>query len=75
MDFIAELNNRFYHHPPKDENTRKDHETIRQGCRGTAEIINALCPNGREKSIAITRLEEVMFWANAAIARQSDNTD
>ena len=24
---------------------------------------------GREKSLAITRLEEIMFWASAALAR------
>jgi hypothetical protein len=27
------------------------------------------CPEGRELSLALSNLEEVMFWANAAIAR------
>jgi hypothetical protein len=28
-----------------------------------------LCPGSRELSLAITKLEEAVFWANAAIAR------
>ena len=30
--------------------------------------INELCPKGRERKIALQRLEEVMMWANKAIA-------
>jgi hypothetical protein len=29
-------------------------------------------PEGREKALAVTHLEEVMMWSNAAIARQAD---
>ena len=29
--------------------------------------INELCPKGRERKIALQRLEEVMMWANKAI--------
>jgi len=31
-------------------------------------IIN-YCPDSRERSLALTKLEECMFWANASIAR------
>lgn len=34
-----------------------------------AYVINATCPDGREKSLAMTKLEEAAMWANAAIAR------
>lgn len=30
--------------------------------------INNLCPKGRERKIALQRLEEVVMWANKAIA-------
>ncbi len=30
--------------------------------------INDLCPKGRERKIALQKLEEVMMWANKAIA-------
>lgn len=30
--------------------------------------INELCPKGRERKIALQRLEEVVMWANKAIA-------
>lgn len=30
--------------------------------------INSLCPKGRERKIALQRLEEVVMWANKAIA-------
>ena len=36
-----------------------------------AHVLNELVPDSREKSLAITHLEEVMMWSNAAIARQA----
>lgn len=42
---------------------------LRTACKNIASDIDAACPNSREKSVAMTKLEEVMFWANAAIAR------
>lgn len=64
-----DIRNRFEYHPPKDEQTKAAHERIRELCMITALEINVLTPEGREKSLAITKLEEAMMWANAAIAR------
>ncbi len=36
-----------------------------------AKLLNKLCPESREKSLALTHLEEVVFWANASIARET----
>lgn len=34
-----------------------------------AHLIDKRCPNSREKSLALTNLEQAMMWANAAIQR------
>lgn len=65
-----DIENRFNYHKP-DAQAVKDHEEIREVCKSVAHLFDRL-PNGREKASAITKLEEAMFWANAAIAR--DNT-
>lgn len=64
-----EIDNRFVYHPPTDDKTRETHEFVRTTFRLAAETINNILPEGREKAIAMTKLEEGMFWANAAIAR------
>lgn len=38
------------------------------GCSMAIQIIR-LCPESREKSLALTKLEESVMWANASIAR------
>lgn len=63
-----DLRNRFTYHPPKDDQPDK-YNAIRQSLLAMALMLNDLCPDGREKSLAITNLEQVGFWANAAIAR------
>ncbi|MGH3375967.1 MAG: DUF7681 family protein [Actinoallomurus sp.] len=39
-----------------------------------ADALNEVLPEGREKSLAITNLEQAMFWANAAVARQEETS-
>ena len=38
--------------------------------RTLAHHFNDVLPDGREKAVALTKIEEAMFWANASIARQ-----
>lgn len=64
-----EIENRFTYHAPKGDQPEKYVE-IRELAKAFAYLINQLCPEGREKSLAITHLEEVVFWSNAAIARE-----
>jgi len=66
-----ELARRFNYHPPKTDETRGRHERVRDVCRAAAEeLVQLTGPPTREQSLAITALEESMFWANAAIARE-----
>ena len=62
------LENNFMYHAPKDGQQEK-YTAIRDKAKGLAYLIDELCPNSREKSLAITKLEEVSMWANASIAR------
>lgn len=67
-----DIENRFAFHAASRQEKRDDHTSARQGCRQLADRLNNLLPEGREKSAAMTKLEEVMFWANAAIARAGE---
>lgn len=66
----ADLDARFRHHPPRTPERVEAHEYARSLVRALADELNDTLPEGREKSLVITRLEEALFWANAAIARQ-----
>jgi hypothetical protein len=63
-----QIENNFRYHPPKEGQPAR-YETIRNLAKSYAEAIETLCPNSREKSLAMTKLEEAVFWANASIAR------
>lgn len=69
-DAIDALANRFNYHPANTPERQKAHENVREDLKHVAINLLALLPEGREKSLAFTKLEEAMFWANAAIARQ-----
>lgn len=65
---IDELINRFAYHAPTPEKVER-HSVVRSEVYDLADWFQVWLPDGREKSLAITKLEEAMFWANAAIAR------
>lgn len=65
-----DINNRFVHHAPiGDQRTR--YAMIRGELCAVAKDIVRLTPKSREQSLALTHLEEAMFWANASIARNT----
>jgi hypothetical protein len=62
------IENNFSYHAPKMGQPEK-YEAIRQKAKELAYLIEETVPNSREKSLAMTNLEQVGFWANAGIAR------
>lgn len=65
----ADLRHRFGFHPASTEEKALAHGSVRSRALQLALQLDEALPPGREKSLAMTGLEEVMFWANAAIAR------
>lgn len=63
-----QLENNFKYHSPKDGQPEK-YTAIREKAKELAYLIDEFCPNSREKSLAITKIEESSMWANASIAR------
>ena len=62
------IENVFTYHTPKEGQPEK-YELLRAKAKELAYLIDELCPNSREKSLAMTKLEESSMWANASIAR------
>lgn len=58
----------FVHYPPTEEQ-RERCGTIRAAGRAFAVLVDEQCEDSREKSLALTKIEEAVFWANAALAR------
>ncbi|MCA0268773.1 MAG: hypothetical protein LCH53_06095 [Bacteroidetes bacterium] len=59
----------FTYHPPT-ENQVLRFQTLREDAADFARVLDIVCPEGREKALALTKLEEVVMWANAAVARE-----
>jgi len=65
---MEKLHNNFTYHAPTTE-AKKKFAALRTHFCGVAAAVDVACPNSREKSLALTKIEEAMMWANAAIAR------
>lgn len=68
----ADIDNRFDFHPATTAEKRGEHGSVREACKALAHFLDRHVPPSREKALAITNLEQTMFWANAAIAREAD---
>jgi hypothetical protein len=69
---ITDLKNRFTYHPPKDGQPAV-YQALREQGLLLALHINDVVPDSREKSLAVTKLEECIMHANSAIARHGLN--
>lgn len=66
----GDIATRFDFHAAPSQEKRDAHSSVRQTLRRAADALNGQLPEGREKALAVTKLEEAMLWANAALARQ-----
>lgn len=57
----------------EDHAGAKKCKIIRECSYDFALVVTNLCPDGREKALALTKIEEAMMWANAAISRTFPN--
>lgn len=46
------------------------YKAIRDKAKELAILIESVCPDSRERSVAFTNLESAVMWANASIARK-----
>lgn len=60
---------RFAYHKPL-AGTVTVHEAVRAAYMELADALNSLLPESREKSLALTTLQESSMWVHAAIAMQ-----
>lgn len=64
----ARLKKDFTYHPPKPDQGPRYNE-IRDFAGTFAAVLLEKCPPSRERSLALTALEEAVMWANCSIAR------
>lgn len=65
---LQTLQNNFTYHAPFGTQQSR-YGTLRERALDLADLITEFCPNSRERSLAMTNLEQAIFWANASIAR------
>jgi len=64
----APISSRFKYYQPKGDQADR-YIAIRSKAFAFATYLEENCPQSRERSLAITKLEEAVMWANASIAR------
>lgn len=62
-----QIQNIFTYHAPFGNQAVK-YVDIREKAKELALLIQSHCPESREKSLALTKVQEVVMWANASIA-------
>lgn len=71
MSLYDRIENDFTYHPPTQDQIPK-FVAIRDEAKNFAHLIDKLVPDGREKSLALTALDQVVWSANAGIARAKE---
>ena len=64
-----DIDRNMVNHTP-DAETQKQMEAVRADVRITTATVLDLIPDSRERSLALTKLEEALMWSMAALARR-----
>lgn len=62
-----QIENTFTYHRPTGTQPAR-YEALRAEAKVLALLIHESCPESREKSLALTSLQQTIMWANASIA-------
>lgn len=65
---LKELQDQYNYHPPTEQRAVA-HDRVRNQLLAAAQVVAYVVPKSREQALALTKIEEAMFWANAGIAR------
>lgn len=65
---MYDLDKVYTYHAPKADQPAK-YVQLRDKAKELAMLVVELCPDSRERSLALTKIEESSMWANASIAR------
>lgn len=61
------IENWFTYHAPSMDDLVK-YQTLRDPAKDFADVINAVCPEGADKTAAIRKVREAVMTANASVA-------
>ena len=73
MDAIEQLEHNLTNHAPQDEDIIDRFEELREQAKSFGRAIIRFCPESRERSLALTNLEQTTMWAVASIARNQES--
>lgn len=71
---VGEINQRFGFHRATIEGpeaTQPTHVMLRRAFMAFVQDLNYVLPDGREKSLAMTHLEDASMWSHKAVARMA----
>ena len=66
---VEDLALRFKSVPMTDERKMQS-KKIRDDMSSLADVIDIYCPESREKSLALTKLQESLFWIDECLAKR-----
>lgn len=64
-----DVEHRYSYHPVATDVAKFKHQQVHEACKALAHNLNDLLPDGREKSLAMTHLEDVLHSSVDAITR------